>query len=92
MLEQNGNESGGISSQRFDRTGHPMGSRVAADPYGRFWTVREVDASNVPGAQARRSLIFDTAGHCFRLWSYPLDWRELSPRELLVLGRIVPDD
>ncbi|HJU68346.1 MAG TPA: hypothetical protein VJ650_08850 [Gemmatimonadaceae bacterium] len=71
---------------------HSPGSRVAVDSQGRAWTVREADATHVPGARARQSLIFDTPGCCFRVWHYPSDWRDLSTSELLALGQVSCDD
>jgi hypothetical protein len=36
--------------------------------------------------------VFDTVGCCFRVWEYPLDWRDLTNAELLAVGRITRDD
>lgn len=74
------------------RVAHYPGSRVAVDPQGRTWTVREMDATHVPGARARQSLIFDSTGCCFRVWNYPPDWRELTTSELLAIGQVTCDD
>jgi hypothetical protein len=92
MVEHDGHERTDVGSQWRNRAGHSSGSRVAVDRQGRAWTVREMDAARVPGARARRSLIFDTAGHCFRIWQYPVDWRDLTTHELLALGGIGRDD
>jgi hypothetical protein len=92
MVEQNRYESENSSSRWSEDVRRPLGSRIAVDPAGRAWTVREMDAAHVPGARAGRSLIFDTVGCCFRVWQYPLDWRDLPAAELLALGRIVCDD
>jgi hypothetical protein len=92
MVEHDRNESATVTPQWRDRVGRSLDSRLAVDPEGRAWTVREADATHVPGARARRSLIFDTVGYCFRVWQYPLDWRDLTNVELLALGRITCDD
>jgi hypothetical protein len=49
------------------------------------WTVREVDASRVPGAQAPQCLLFETDGVLRRAWIYPADWSDLSDPDLATL-------
>lgn len=92
MVEYDRYERAAVTPEWRDSNGRSLRSRVAVDPQGRAWTVREADATHVPGARARHSLIFDTVGYCFRVWQYPLDWRELTNAELLALGRITCDD
>ena len=92
MVEHDSYERADGVSQWRDSAGHRSGSRLAVDRQGRAWTVREMDAVHVPGARGRCSLIFDTVGHCFRIWQYPMDWRDLTNGELLALGRIICDD
>jgi hypothetical protein len=92
MAEKERYEPAPIAQQWRDAVRDFYGSRQAVDPTGRAWTIREADAAHVPGSRGRRALIFDTEGHCFRVWSYPLEWRELTTAELLALGRIVRDD
>ena len=92
MVERQHYENEDHRSEWSERGRSPGGSRMVVDPEGRTWTVREIDAAHVPGARARRSLIFDTAGCCFRVWQYPQDWRDLLNDELLALGRIGCDD
>jgi hypothetical protein len=92
MGEENRYEIADVAARSRHRIRHSAGSRVLVDPEGRAWTVYETDAAHVPGARALQCLIFDTTGYCFRLWRYPIDWRELTSAELLALGRITPDD
>jgi hypothetical protein len=92
MVEQDRHESVEVTPQWRDSVKQSLGSRMAVDPQGRAWTVRETDATHVPGARARRSLIFDTVGCCFRVWHYPPDWRDLTTAELLALGKVTCDD
>ncbi|MFI5229602.1 MAG: hypothetical protein ACHQWU_11070 [Gemmatimonadales bacterium] len=49
---------------------------------GARWTVREVDASRVPGAQADRCLVFEGDGVLRRAWIYPANWADLPERDL----------
>lgn len=92
MINENRREVGdGPSRPRAGLT-HAGASRILIGPEGRAWTVYETYAAHVPGARALQCLIFDTTGHCFRVWQYPIDWRELPAAELLALGRITPDD
>lgn len=92
MSEQNRSEVADVAPRWLHGVRHSVGSRVLVDPQGRAWTVYEADAAHVPGARALHCLIFDTTGHCFRVWRYPIDWRELTTSELLALGQITPDD
>jgi hypothetical protein len=92
MVEPDRHESVEVTPQSRDSVKHSLGSRVAVDPQGRTWTVRETDSTHVPGARARRSLIFDSVGCCFRVWHYPPDWRDLTTAELLALGQVTRDD
>jgi hypothetical protein len=92
MKNENGHELAGLTSRARHGVRHSGGSRVLADPTGRAWTVYETVTAHVPGARAQQCLIFDTTGHCFRVWQYPIDWRELTTAELLALGGVTPDD
>lgn len=60
-------------------------ARGFADEQRTPWTVREIDASHVPGARAARCLIFESPGLIRRLWSYPPDWRTLPDADLEAL-------
>jgi hypothetical protein len=50
---------------------------------GKHWTVSEVLAVDLPGAPASACLVFDTNGLARRIWRYPANWADLSPRDLL---------
>lgn len=91
MVEPDHHENAGSTAQWRPGTGRFLGCRIVVDREGRPWTVREADATHVPGARAERCLIFDTSGYCFRVWQYPFDWRELTNGELLALGRVTCD-
>ena len=92
MVEKNRHEQAPIAPPWRGGVAPSLDLRTVVDDHGRVWTVRETDTSKVPGARAPWSLIFDTDGYCFRVWSYPLDWQELSNGELLALGRVICDD
>ena len=92
MVDQDRHERAGGAPQWRDGVRPSVNSRLAMEPTGRVWTVRETDATHVPGARARSCLVFDTVGCCFRVWQYPLDWRDLTNAELLAVGRITRDD
>jgi hypothetical protein len=62
-----------------------MQRRSLRDLSGTLWHVAELDARNVPGAQAPRCLVFDSQAICRRYWKYPPDWFELSDVLLLDL-------
>lgn len=51
----------------------------------RQWTVREMDARDVPGARAPRCLICESTDVIRRLWDYPSDWRDRDDAELAKL-------
>lgn len=51
----------------------------------RHWTVREMDARDVPGARAPSCLICESTEVIRRLWDYPDDWRKLDDAELAKL-------
>ncbi len=53
---------------------------------GKHWTVSEVLTVDLPGAPAAACLVFDTAGVTRRIWRYPANWVELSPRDLLLVS------
>ena len=57
-----------------------------SDGEGRFWSVREKDASRTPGARQSRCLIFDSADAIRRVWIYPANWRLLSADGLIALS------
>ena len=92
MVDQDRHEPGDGAPQWRDGIKRSVNSRVAVESTGRTWTVRETDATHVPGARAPSCLVFDTVGCCFRVWQYPLDWRDLTNAELLAVGRITRDD
>ncbi|MFL5574596.1 MAG: hypothetical protein ACJ79S_01275 [Gemmatimonadaceae bacterium] len=75
------------AQQRPYRGDREVPRHVYDDDSGTHWTVREVDASSVPGARASRCLIFDSGSVARRIWRYPLDWDALPPRTLLGLMR-----
>src|SRR6185437_14085142 len=52
---------------------------------GDRWTVREVDASRVLGAQAPQCLLFETDGVLRRAWIYPANWFDLSDSALAAI-------
>jgi hypothetical protein len=54
---------------------------------GDSWRVREVDASEQPGARGLRCLIFDSDGVMRRVWVFPGEWRTLSDPDLASLMR-----
>ncbi len=55
------------------------------DLRGREWCVYERDASHDPGARAGRCLVFESAAHVHRVWSYPSDWEKLDQAGLFRL-------
>lgn len=61
------------------------GKRSVRDAAGTLWQIGEVDALNVPGAQAARCLVFDSQAVCRRYWYYPLDWHSMTDHSLLDL-------
>ena len=56
--------------------------RAFIDGDGLSWSVREMAATDVPGAQAERCLIFDSEMICRRRWRFPSNWYELPDGEL----------
>lgn len=50
------------------------------------WSVVEVDAAAVPGAQGQRCLLFRRDDCIRRVWHYPPDWRDLDPAALAALS------
>ena len=50
-----------------------------------MWTVKEVNALNVPGARGSRCLICESTSVVRRLWNYPANWMRLSDDDLLNL-------
>jgi len=50
------------------------------------WTVREIDARNIPGALGPRCLVFESVEMVRRLWVYPAAWMSLPARALLRLA------
>jgi len=48
------------------------------------WLIREMDATEVPGAKGPRCLVCECAvdGVVRRLWQYPREWHELPDDEL----------
>ena len=52
---------------------------------GIAWRVREMDATNIPGARANRCLIFDSEGVVRRAWSFPRTWAELDDEDIWAL-------
>ena len=47
--------------------------------------MREMDATNIPGARANRCLIFDSEGVVRRAWSFPRSWAELDDDSIWAL-------
>lgn len=56
------------------------------DPSGARWSVWERDTRLDPGHRAASCLIFAHEETVRRVWSYPDNWRELSPAELFELS------
>jgi hypothetical protein len=52
---------------------------------GIAWRVREMDATNIPGARADRCLIFDSESVVRRAWSFPRAWAELDDESIWAL-------
>ena len=50
------------------------------------WRVTERDAGEEPGHHARWCLIFACPDAARRVWEYPVNWRTLSPTELVALS------
>jgi hypothetical protein len=50
------------------------------------WTVVEVDAAEVPGAQGPRCLLFTRDDCIRRVWHYPAEWRTLDVAGLAALS------
>ena len=75
------------NEQRSFRGDREVPRHIYDDVSGMHWTVREVDATTVPGARASRCLIFDSGSVARRLWHYPNDWGALPPNALLGLIR-----
>ena len=50
------------------------------------WSVVEVDAAAVPGAQGARCLLFRRDDCIRRVWHYPPHWRDLDPAALAALS------
>ena len=61
-------------------------SREFEDATGVEWTVREVDARGVPGAQGDCYLLFQSRAIWRRVWDYPSDWLTLPVPALEALG------
>ena len=53
---------------------------------GERWCVREAAPSTLPGHEGARCLIFASDMILRRVWTYPADWRRLSPAELVALS------
>ena len=51
----------------------------------RRWTLREMDAREVPGARAATCLICESTDVIRRFWRYPRDWRSLEDDDLAAL-------
>jgi hypothetical protein len=55
---------------------------------GTSWRVVELDTSETPGARRATCLLFMSSGGFRRVWNYPSDWADLSPEQLMQLGRV----
>lgn len=62
-----------------------FGMRKIRDIRGTLWEICEVDAHEVPGAQAAKCLVFDSQAVCRRYWFYPSDWQLMADGALLDL-------
>ena len=71
---------------RLYTVGH--GAREFTDPdSGVRWSVAEVDAPRLPGAQGQpRCLVFATEGVVRRVWAYPDGWYLLADADLAALS------
>ncbi len=56
----------------------------------RQWTLREMDAREVPGARAATCLICESTDVIRRFWRYPRDWRSLEDEDLVALCEDTP--
>jgi hypothetical protein len=54
------------------------------------WTVRELDASGVPGARGPRCLVFENHEVVRRVWDFPATWETLPAAGLLRLAGELP--
>ena len=52
------------------------------------WTIREIDARNLPGARGPRCLVFENHRVVRRIWHYPADWAIIAPSALLALASL----
>lgn len=69
---------------QIEPTTHRRVLRNPDDTGGSEWLIREMDASNVPGARAERCLLCESAeqGIVRRLWTYPQHWFHLTDEDL----------
>jgi hypothetical protein len=76
-------------SAAFDPLAAPMWDAPDAvhfvDGGGIAWRVVDCAGARVPGSRGPRCLIFLSEGLVRRVWSFPPDWRALSPAGLEAL-------
>jgi len=54
------------------------------------WYVREIDASQLPGAPRSSSLVFECEAAVRRVWVFPANWRQLDDASLWRLTQVSP--
>ena len=62
-------------------------ARIFRDAEGVTWWVHEVAGEHL-GTVGAMCLLVVSANELRRIWKYPLDWRQLSPGELLALPQL----
>jgi hypothetical protein len=50
------------------------------------WSVSEIVAFALPGAPRATCLVFAADGVARRIWHYPANWADLSPRDMIKLS------
>jgi hypothetical protein len=82
----------GVAAVRADSAPHPsldptpLAFIQELDEEWLQWTVVEVEADGVPGAQGARCLVFSRPSCIRRVWNYPVDWRTLDAAGLAALS------
>ncbi len=81
-------EPGRSDRSAADRSRAPLAQRALSDASGAGWRIYEMAADHAAGARGARCLVMESASHgvCRRFWSYPANWQELTPDELLALS------
>jgi len=54
------------------------------------WHVREIDATQLPGAPRSSSLVFECDAAVRRVWIFPANWRQLDDSSLWRLAEVSP--